>query len=181
MTPQQRYTARRLIGQSTDTGVAGVSRRAPPSAGVTRVRSHAERERRMRIQQGTRVVRLAPLTVTALYVDGVLPPVLTTNRPHQKCRLCSHVKAHPVSYLCGHSHCYSCIRLHLETDWRCPDCDTIMDRPPHRHDGEETGIQLDYPNWGDTSSVLYSFDGLTFPKPLMYRTSYNLDPADDSN
>ncbi|KAJ7127332.1 hypothetical protein C8R43DRAFT_958005 [Mycena crocata] len=102
-------------------------------AGVTRVRSLEERTRRLQIRSGAREGRESPLTIDQLYLDGVLPPVHDTTRKHQECSLCGHVKCHPVS------NCYACIRLHLETDWRCPHpaCGRIMQGAPFRHESEE--------------------------------------------
>ncbi|KAJ7164586.1 hypothetical protein C8R43DRAFT_1122463 [Mycena crocata] len=159
MNPAQRDRARRLLGRSS------VSEPAPSA---TRIRTAAERARRARIRNGFREPQLRPLTRKNLYVGGILPPPLSTERLHQKCSLCSNVKCHPVSYLCGHSHCYVCVRIWLETSWDCPSCETLMRRAPHRHTGEEDGLKADYPDWGNTSQVLYSFDGLTFPNPPRY-------------
>ncbi|KAK6997516.1 hypothetical protein R3P38DRAFT_3219610 [Favolaschia claudopus] len=83
---------------------------------------------------------------------------------HHQCTICRSVKAHPVSYECGHSHCYVCIRLWLERSWQCPDCRTTMHRRPFRHWGEEAALTAAYAGWGQTSAVEYSWEGLTFPK-----------------
>ncbi|KAJ7742488.1 hypothetical protein DFH07DRAFT_777724 [Mycena maculata] len=103
-----------------------------------------------------------PLTDTDLLINGTAPPVQLPNAPHHKCTLCHLVKSHPVSYLCGHSHCYVCIRLWLEDDWTCPDCYKPMYRPPFRQYGEEDWIAKEYPKWiqKDRSVVDYSWDGL---------------------
>ncbi|KAJ7092133.1 hypothetical protein C8R43DRAFT_1141976 [Mycena crocata] len=153
------------------------ARSLPPAPSATRIRSRAERERRMRIRNGAREPRELPLTIGELYVDGVLPPVQDTTRKHQQCSLCNHVKCLPVSYLCGHSHCYACIRLHLETDWRCPQpqCERIMQQAPFRHEGEEESLRLDYPNWCNTAQVSYSFDGLTFPVLPKWQPGFDTD------
>ncbi|KAJ6564324.1 hypothetical protein B0H19DRAFT_1374710 [Mycena capillaripes] len=134
----------------------------PPSSAATRVISKAERDRR---RNGERHVWDPTLIREHLYEDGFLPPPLTgTTRPHQVCTLCSHVKCHPVVYACGHSHCSACIRLPLEHEWTCPDCDALITRPPCRHLGEEQGIAFDYPNWENNTSVYYTWDGLTWPR-----------------
>ncbi|KAJ7454343.1 hypothetical protein B0H11DRAFT_2244998 [Mycena galericulata] len=91
---------------------------------------------------GRRPEREEPLRDTDLYKDG----------------------SHPVSYLCGHSHCYACIRVWLEKRWTCPECVTPMHRAPFRHYGEEAYIADAYPEWKDGSEVNYSFEGLVFPK-----------------
>ncbi|KAJ7106828.1 hypothetical protein C8R43DRAFT_1140476 [Mycena crocata] len=142
-----------------------LARLPPPVPSATRRLTPEQRARRLRLRSGDRAPRDEPLTVANLYVGGLLPPVEKTTRAHQECSLCGHVKCHPVSYICRHSNCYACIRLHLETEWTCPhpQCGQIMQQQPRRHAGEEESIRLDYPNWANTSQVLYSFEGLTFP------------------
>ncbi|KAJ7504114.1 hypothetical protein B0H11DRAFT_1905412 [Mycena galericulata] len=110
------------------------------------------------------VSRGEPLTAAALYDDAERPPVLAVPKPHHVCGMCRDIKSHPVSYRCGHSHCFVCIRVWLETHWTCPDCRAVMYDPPFRHYGEEKSIAWDYPWWKDTSRVSYSFQGLTFPR-----------------
>ncbi|KAJ7605673.1 hypothetical protein DFH06DRAFT_1348526 [Mycena polygramma] len=66
--------------------------------------------------RGWRRTREAPLTRGELWLDEERPPVLAVPKPHHVCSLCLDVKSHPVSYLCGHSNCYVCIRLRLETE-----------------------------------------------------------------
>ncbi|KAJ7030294.1 hypothetical protein C8F04DRAFT_1264056 [Mycena alexandri] len=134
------------------------------SSANTTVCSTIERDRRRR---GSRLIRDVPFTEDDLYLTADRPPTVDTDRAHQTCSLCGHIKAHPVAYLCGHSHCYVCIRLHLETDWCCPipSCRQIMCRAPHRHYPEEEGIALDFPDWDDHSAVSYDWAGLTWPRP----------------
>ncbi|KAJ7431408.1 hypothetical protein B0H11DRAFT_2262043 [Mycena galericulata] len=110
-------------------------------------------------------VRDAPLQHDDLYLTEARPP----ERPaalklHHKCGVCWSVKSHPVSYKCGHSHCYVCIRLWLEKKWSCPDCSLIMFIAPFRHYGEEASLQADYPDWVDLSKVNHDFGGLVFPR-----------------
>ncbi|KAJ6463766.1 hypothetical protein C8R47DRAFT_1224922 [Mycena vitilis] len=112
---------------------------------------------------GRRDFREAPLTRDDLWLDEERPPVLAVPKPHHVCGLCRDVKSHPVSYACGHSHCYACIRVWLEGKWTCPKCDDVMRRAPVRHEGEEDGIKFDYPWWKDRSVVSYSWEGLEFP------------------
>ncbi|KAJ6461942.1 hypothetical protein C8R47DRAFT_1225741 [Mycena vitilis] len=107
--------------------------------------------------------RETPLVREDLWLDEERPPVLATPKPHHVCRICFDVKSHPVSYACGHSHCYVCIRMRLETEWSCPQCDAVMYMAPYRHEGEEAGIKWDYPWWRDESRVSYSWEGLFFP------------------
>ncbi|KAJ7712130.1 hypothetical protein B0H16DRAFT_1744475 [Mycena metata] len=140
------------------------------SSANTTVRSSIERDRRRR---GSRDIRDIPLNEDDLYLTADRPPALDTDRAHQTCSLCLHVKAHPVAYLCGHSHCYVCIRLHLENDWRCPipSCGQIMRRAPHRHYPEEDGIVRDFPDRDDHSAVSYNWEGLTWPRPPRFVAS----------
>ncbi|KAJ7429109.1 hypothetical protein B0H11DRAFT_2266965 [Mycena galericulata] len=116
---------------------------------------------------GWRAPREEDLTRDDLLLNGVAPTPRETTRSHQRCGICLNVKSHPVSYTCGHSHCYCCIRLWLEQRWVCPTCVTVMNMPPHRNYEEEAGIALDYPDWVDQSVVDYSWDGLRFPKRRM--------------
>ncbi|KAJ7030301.1 hypothetical protein C8F04DRAFT_1264064 [Mycena alexandri] len=154
LSPAQRERRRRAIGQS--------------SASATTLRA-IERARRKR---GSRAVRETPLREADLYLDAERPPSLTTDRKHQTCSICLQVKSHPVAYLCGHSHCYVCIRLHLEEKWTCPvvSCRQVIRRRPHRHHSEEEGIAMDFSDWyqSNRSRVLYDWDGLTFPRPVVY-------------
>ncbi|KAJ7629779.1 hypothetical protein DFH06DRAFT_1338205 [Mycena polygramma] len=114
--------------------------------------------------RGSRYPRSVPLKQESLWKDGTGPPTQYANREHHKCGICHLVKSHPVSYECGHGHCYSCIRMWLEISWKCPECMTTMHRAPFRVFSEEAWIADTYPNWNDTSAVDYNWDGLTFPK-----------------
>ncbi|KAF8128076.1 hypothetical protein K438DRAFT_2141409 [Mycena galopus ATCC 62051] len=113
---------------------------------------------------GWRMRRDQPLTEDDLYNDEARPPVLATPSPHHVCGICLSVKSHPVSYLCGHSHCFVCIRVWLERQWKCPECSQVMHTPPFHHYGEENSIAHDYPFWMDDSRVSYSFRDLIFPQ-----------------
>ncbi|KAJ7652311.1 hypothetical protein B0H17DRAFT_1214976 [Mycena rosella] len=112
---------------------------------------------------GWRRPRTHPLTEEALWKYREGPPDQLATYEHHMCTVCHFVKSHPVSYTCGHSHCYVCVRLWLERKWTCPECRKPMDRAPFRHYPEEQGIESEYPGWGDNSVVDYSFEGLTFP------------------
>ncbi|KAJ7105450.1 hypothetical protein C8R43DRAFT_1140777 [Mycena crocata] len=127
------------------------------SPGATRVRRKSEKD-------GDREDRDEPLEHKDLWVGGVAPCQPLPAKPHHQCSICLLTKSHPVSYLCGHSHCYACIRLWLERDWRCPDCGTMMHRTPFRHYGEEAWLAAEYPESQDGSVVGYKWDGLKFPK-----------------
>ncbi|KAJ7225333.1 hypothetical protein GGX14DRAFT_386250 [Mycena pura] len=71
-------------------------------------------------------------------------------------------------YLCGHSHCYVCIRRRLNTSWKCPNCQQMMRFPPfvsfdYSHLLAEV-CKSEYAGWEDKSEVGMNFEGLTFPK-----------------
>ncbi|KAJ7631947.1 hypothetical protein DFH06DRAFT_1337471 [Mycena polygramma] len=117
------------------------------------------------VVEGRRAPRDKPLNVNQLYVGAARPADCTTEeRIHQLCAICRQVKSNPVSYRCGHSHCYTCIRIWLEYSWKCPECVTTMYEKPVRHWPEEAGIALDFPVRADETVVTYSFEGLTFPE-----------------
>ncbi|KAJ6453453.1 hypothetical protein DFH09DRAFT_1117329, partial [Mycena vulgaris] len=69
-----------------------------------------------------------------------------------------------TSCLCGHSHCYRCIRVSLEYRWSCPSCRSTITSPPFRNYDLEAGIAHDFPDWRDLSQVDYSWEGLVFPR-----------------
>ncbi|KAJ7154985.1 hypothetical protein C8R43DRAFT_1126375 [Mycena crocata] len=111
---------------------------------------------------GRRMDRVVPLTVEDLWDSPRGPPHIADVDEDFKCTICLQVKSHPVSYLCGHSHCYSCIRIWLEEQWDCPECRAIMTVKPFRVFAEEGHIRRRYGDW-DTSVVSYSWFGLIFP------------------
>ncbi|KAJ6477126.1 hypothetical protein C8R47DRAFT_1140796 [Mycena vitilis] len=114
---------------------------------------------------GRRRERDTPLTVEDLYLDDARPPDITYPKLQHICILCLGMKSHPVSYFnCGHTHCFVCIRVRVETSWSCPDCGTIITRPPRKSDAEEAAIKADFGDW-DRSKVSYSWAGLSFPRP----------------
>ncbi|KAJ7080880.1 hypothetical protein C8R43DRAFT_1143051 [Mycena crocata] len=137
---------------------------APPrryivsSPGATRLRRHFPD-----LRLGARMMRNEPLTHSDLWLDGIGPRDSDPKRPHHRCSICTGVKSHPVSNICGHSHCYVCIRLWLERDWKCPDCAQTIHRAPFRQYSEEANLEDVYGDW-DSSRVNFFFDGLTFPK-----------------
>ncbi|KAJ7103990.1 hypothetical protein B0H15DRAFT_942025 [Mycena belliarum] len=126
----------------------------------------ASRQAKANSALGWRRTRVMRLSHRELWQYGTGPPtqLIADNKIHQQCGICRCVKSHPVSYTCGHSHCYVCIRMWLERKWTCPECVTVMDRAPFRQYAEEAAIAFDYPEWEDRSVVDYSFDGLVFPK-----------------
>ncbi|KAJ7805683.1 hypothetical protein B0H14DRAFT_2879126, partial [Mycena olivaceomarginata] len=72
--------------------------------------------------------------------SGPRPPSLTAKEPHHQCTICHCVKTHPVSYKCGHTHCFICIRVWLQISWKCPDCNQVMHGPPSRNYDVEIGF-----------------------------------------
>ncbi|KAJ7670793.1 hypothetical protein DFH06DRAFT_1320716 [Mycena polygramma] len=115
--------------------------------------------------EGWRAPRAERLKVDELYIGTQRPAEVTTEeRVHQMCAVCRQVKSNPVSYRCGHSHCYVCIRMWLEHSWKCPECITVMQESPVRHFPEENGIAFDFPSRANETKVTYSWDGLSFPQ-----------------
>ncbi|KAJ7040786.1 hypothetical protein C8F04DRAFT_1253702 [Mycena alexandri] len=120
------------------------------------------------------------LTTEDLYIGSARPPVFVRRmldqplppgvdpeepadpKPHHKCAICCSIKSHPVSYACGHSHCFVCVRVWLEDYRTCPECMTVIRQEPFRHYGEENGIRADYPAWVDKSEVDISWAGMVF-------------------
>ncbi|KAJ7484055.1 hypothetical protein B0H11DRAFT_2231789 [Mycena galericulata] len=131
------------------------------SSAATRIRRPEDVQR---ATEGRRTPLESPLTRENLFLTPERPPDLPECKLHHQCGICRGPKSHPVSYLCGHSHCYVCIRTWLERSWCCPICMTPMYIAPVRHYGEEDGIAADYPDWQDKSTVDYSWDGLVWPK-----------------
>ncbi|KAJ7510757.1 hypothetical protein B0H11DRAFT_2215501 [Mycena galericulata] len=85
------------------------------------------------------------LMMRDLYLDELRPPDIEDFKVQHRCGICFELKSHPVSYKCGHSHCYVCIRKWFEKRGTCPECKTMVDCAPFRHWGEEAGIIADYP------------------------------------
>ncbi|KAJ7264469.1 hypothetical protein B0H12DRAFT_1230667 [Mycena haematopus] len=115
-------------------------------------------------QYGGRVRLTPPVSEDTLYLTAARPPERVLLEPFHMCGICCGVKEHPVSYKCGHSYCFSCIRLWLEKSWYCPDCKATMHTPPFRHWAEEASLAAAYPGWGEATKVSYSWMGLQFPK-----------------
>ncbi|KAJ7019031.1 hypothetical protein C8F04DRAFT_1276737 [Mycena alexandri] len=160
-TPEERELTRHLLG------ISGRGPPAPKPKNVTRVRLRNSRQsKHTQDHTGYREPRTTALSRADLYEEGRLPGPLEPTRASQRCSLCLAVKSHPVSYPCGHSHCYACIRLWLEQDWRCPvsACRTMISSEPYRHFAEEQALAEVFPNWVNATAVPYTWDGLTFPK-----------------
>ncbi|KAJ7933880.1 hypothetical protein B0H13DRAFT_1855735 [Mycena leptocephala] len=113
---------------------------------------------------GFRADRDVPLQVEHLWLgSGDGPPHMETVQEVACCALCLQIISHPVFYACGHSHCYTCVRIWLEEQWDCPECKVPMTAPPFRVPRFEDLMQKVYGNW-DTSVVEYDWSGLTFPE-----------------
>ncbi|KAJ7170327.1 hypothetical protein C8R43DRAFT_1120756 [Mycena crocata] len=166
MSADQQREVRRLIGASGS---------QPPLRRITREMREAANLRRI----GSRAVWSPALSREDMYLDGIVPSQPAAgDRVHHKCSLCNQVKCNPVSYACGDSHCFACIRLHLESNWTCPSCDAVITAEPCRHTGEEASIAYDFPAWtkSEKGEPTYSWEGLTFPRP---RIVYELDSDDN--
>ncbi|KAJ7028752.1 hypothetical protein C8F04DRAFT_1265708 [Mycena alexandri] len=147
----------------------GVKRTVKRSASDTgRHRSASDTGRRIGHLYGVRVPQVPPVAEGNWWLTKDRPPTLVaaTGHLHQMCGLCYEVKAHPVSYRCGHSHCYVCIRMWLEKSWACPEplCGQRMYEEPFRHEAEEQALAAAFPGWCSKTRVSYSWAGLTFPK-----------------
>ncbi|KAJ7127924.1 hypothetical protein C8R44DRAFT_873698 [Mycena epipterygia] len=139
-------------------GYPGSNQRPTTSSARTRIR-------RARVPVvSERPKRDRPLTEEDLWIDGGRPSPLADVKPHHECIICKLVKSHRVSYKCGHSDCYVCIRLWLEKQWWCPHCMQEMNGAPFRHYAEEASIRYDYPDWVDHSKVSYDWEGMVFPE-----------------
>ncbi|KAJ7933686.1 hypothetical protein B0H13DRAFT_2306519 [Mycena leptocephala] len=145
-----------------------IPHRRDENAGSERARRRDEARRLRRVSnllgRGSRYERVVPLRHQDLWKERRGPPEQAAAREHHKCGICHSVKSHPVSYECGHGHCYVCIRLWLERSWKCPECVTVMYHAPFRVFAEEAWIADTYPNWSDNTVVDYNWDGLIFPK-----------------
>ncbi|KAJ7682141.1 hypothetical protein DFH06DRAFT_1318726 [Mycena polygramma] len=165
---RERYLARDAE-RSTQWAADVVRRRALEGDSANNARPAGVRPRRpnaLRIRQGFRSPRVFALTEQDLYLSGERPETLSAEeRPHHKCGICLHVKAHPVLCSCGHSFCYVCVRMALEYTWICPLCRGLMTHEPVQDWDSANAVRFDFPNRRDNSMVTYSWDGLVFPQP----------------
>ncbi|KAJ7779985.1 hypothetical protein B0H16DRAFT_1448413 [Mycena metata] len=170
MNEEQKKRVREGLGRSAGQPESSDTGRTRTRTRVSNTPSRRKRARsadtREELRGGHHESRMIPLAREDLYVDGRLPARCGPSRRSQRCSLCKEAKAHPISYLCGHSHCYACVRLWLEFDWKYPvaSCGRIMTHPPHRHVAEEESLAEDFPVWVKSTGVTYSWDGLTFPQ-----------------
>jgi hypothetical protein len=63
---------------------------------------------------------------------------------------------------CGHSACFVCVRLLLETQWGCDECGQVVTRRPQLDVEEVATIERAYPGW-DQSKIAFGWEGLSFP------------------
>nr|GAT46443.1 predicted protein [Mycena chlorophos] len=118
----------------------------------------------------------------AMLLSGVHdPPYLEPLSPHHRCSICWGVKAHPVlsaRFLftrsdslpeyprtdCGHTFCFCCLRVWLQTSWRCPECMNILRETPRRNIDVQQWLLEAYPKLAeDESRPTYDFSSLVFP------------------
>ncbi|KAJ6556338.1 hypothetical protein B0H19DRAFT_1262410 [Mycena capillaripes] len=122
-------------------------------------------------KQGRRVAHETPLTKDDLYLDDLRPLMVTYPKILHTCSLCLGLKSHPVVYICGHSHCFVCTRISLETSWACKSCGKTITRRPVPHEEEEASIARDFFAGWDESRVTYNWKGLSFPRPTYHDDS----------
>ncbi|KAJ7813610.1 hypothetical protein B0H14DRAFT_2604749 [Mycena olivaceomarginata] len=125
-------------------------RRGPPPPSITR-------------QPGRHLECATPLTLNNLYLDECRPPSISTPPLIYTCSLCFNLQSHPVSYKCGHAHCYVCIRLSLETTWDCPTCHKPINASPLPEYELEAAINKRFSGW-DENKIECRWDGLVFPR-----------------
>jgi hypothetical protein len=121
-----------------------------------------------------------------LYIGSERPIYSDAANEEHLCNICLCLKSHPVTYVfffcltycalslltvmhrytCGHGHCYVCIRMWLEHDWRCPECRAVISCPPFRVFSEEKSIKRTHGDW-DASRVYYSWTGLAFSSTFL--------------
>ncbi|KAJ7888669.1 hypothetical protein B0H14DRAFT_2562241 [Mycena olivaceomarginata] len=118
---------------------------------------------RLYSRHGHRTARETPLTEEDLYLDDVRPVSPWFPPLQHTCNICLYAKSHSVKLPCGHTACYVCVRLLLETRWDCEICGVKITRKPECFDAEAAEIELRYPGW-DGSTVAYSWAGLMFPR-----------------
>ncbi|KAF8177760.1 hypothetical protein K438DRAFT_1978364 [Mycena galopus ATCC 62051] len=122
--------------------------------------------------QGKREVREHALTEDDLYKTLVRPDLIRYPHIPHVCHICLNAKSHPVVMKCGHSACYVCLRLSLETNRGCPECGEAVTCKPAPHHPEAAEIERDHGEW-DASDVKYAWDGLVFP--CKHAAEYRLD------
>ncbi|KAJ7838503.1 hypothetical protein B0H14DRAFT_3459339 [Mycena olivaceomarginata] len=95
-----------------------------------------------------------PLEEDDLYLDDARPGDISLPELEHTCRLCLNAKSHPVKLSCGHSACFVCVRLLLETQWGCDECGQVVTRRPQLDVEEVATIERAYPGWDQSKIVL---------------------------
>ncbi|KAJ7029472.1 hypothetical protein C8F04DRAFT_1264928 [Mycena alexandri] len=114
------------------------------------LREIIRQERRAR---GDRTPRDSPLTEDDLFIGIARPPTLLRTAPTGRaaCAPTSRLTQSPTPVVIATA-----------------SSAFLMCQPPHRIYSEEQGIAYDFPHWDAPSIVSYSWDGLTFPRPLIF-------------
>ncbi|KAJ7336972.1 hypothetical protein DFH08DRAFT_964928 [Mycena albidolilacea] len=113
-------------------------------------------------RRGKCTARQEPLEEDDLYLDDARPGDISLPELEHTCRLCLNAKSHPVKLSCGHSACFVCVRLLLETQWGCDECGQVVTRRPQLDVEEVATIERAYPGW-DQSKIAFGWEGLSFP------------------
>ncbi|KAJ6537003.1 hypothetical protein B0H19DRAFT_381964 [Mycena capillaripes] len=122
-----------------------------------------------RFTSGARIQRSRPLRAVDLMVNGV---TISGDRSCAddsfKCAICWGLKSHPVVTTCGHTFCFVCIRISLETSFQCPFCREQILGPPVRSTDFDNVLKAAYPNQPDNTHVRWgdAWRGLTWPKRI---------------
>ncbi|KAJ7308737.1 hypothetical protein DFH08DRAFT_823765 [Mycena albidolilacea] len=113
-------------------------------------------------RRGKRTVRPEPLEEDDLYLNNARPGDILLPELEHTCCLCLNAKCHPVKLSCGHSACFVCVRLLLETQWGCNECGQVVTWRPQLDVEEVATIEQAYPGW-DQSKIAFGWEGLSFP------------------
>ncbi|KAJ7658669.1 hypothetical protein DFH06DRAFT_1472729 [Mycena polygramma] len=150
--PEIIITGSRILPSTPDVIVTDYHAAPAAVTGADIVARGARRMTNLLLSMGRRRRQDPPLTPDSLWLSAGRPTDYEPLKESHICAICRGVKDHPVAYKCGHSHCYVCIRISLETSWRCPECLTTMNCAPFRHYPEEAHLRDAYAGWGSASS-----------------------------
>ncbi|KAJ7161943.1 hypothetical protein C8R43DRAFT_1123651 [Mycena crocata] len=109
-------------------------------------------------------IHLGPAFIQRIWLTAARPREVVAVDKNHECVVCTGVRAHPVTCSCGHSHCYSCLRLWFDKDLSCPECRAKISKKPIRQWFEERALRAIYGDWLNGSAVSYSWEGLPFPE-----------------